>query len=301
MLSIQQKLDLPSPIHIITHPILDEFGVNLSIKRDDLIHPKISGNKWRKLNLNLQYTKAKNLNTIITYGGAYSNHLYATAAACQMLGIRSIGIIRGEIDYANPTLSFCVANGMTLWSVSRSEYRQKEESPVIQEIISRYQNSYVIPEGGSNEYGMMGVAEIHKEIVQQLSIQPDYIICACGSGGTTAGLAIGASPKTKILSIPVLKTDHLTHEVKVLIGDRQHSEIEYVLDYHHGGYAKYSNQLVDQILRLRQEINIPLDQVYNGKALLGLFDMISKHKFEPGSNLLYLHTGGMQGALDVLR
>jgi 1-aminocyclopropane-1-carboxylate deaminase len=301
MYDLSHQIALPSPIHQISHPILGKSDIILSIKRDDLIHPIIGGNKWRKLSLNLEAAIKQKAKAIITFGGAYSNHIHATAGACQMLGLPSVGIIRGEIDPHNPTMQYCQQVGMTLIPVNRSDYRQKQSSPIIINIIQQYDDPYLIPEGGSNTMGMLGVAKIWEEINQQMEDRPDIVVCPCGSGGTTAGLSVGAPSGVSILSIPVLKTDYLSAEVNKLIDNRPHVPIIYSLDYHYGGYAKYDADLIAIIKKLSQEINIPLDQVYTGKAMVGLFDMIKNQKIARGSHVLYVHTGGMQGAIDELK
>ncbi len=290
------EMMLPSPIHQLHLPLLDKMGILLHVKRDDLIHPIVSGNKWRKLHLNIEFALANSISTIITFGGAFSNHIYALAGACQMTGLHCVGIIRGEL-YDNPTLKACKKMGMELIAVNRTAYRSKEADPSIAKIISTYPNHLLIPEGGSNQLGVEGVTSTWTEINSQLINMPTVVVTACGSGGTTAGLAIGAPDGTSILSILILKTDYLANEVNKLIGSREHVPIEYVLDYHHGGYGKFDYKLLQDIRHLSHATNIPLDQVYNGKALLGLMDMIANGRFERGTEILYLHTGGMQGSI----
>jgi 1-aminocyclopropane-1-carboxylate deaminase len=187
---------LPSPCEKVIHNSLEKHEIKLYVKRDDLIHPEISGNKYRKLKYNLEYILNNNISSIITFGGAYSNHLYATAALCNYYGLQSYGIVRGDgLDPDNPTLQFCIKNGMTLHFVCREEYRNKNNSSVVKKIIAQYNSAYVIPEGGSNQLALLGVEEIWGELSVQLEKTPDYLFCAIGTGTTIAGLLKSAPDK----------------------------------------------------------------------------------------------------------
>jgi 1-aminocyclopropane-1-carboxylate deaminase/D-cysteine desulfhydrase-like pyridoxal-dependent ACC family enzyme len=272
--------------------------VTLVVKREDLIHPWVSGNKWRKLKYNLNHCIDEGFPGIITFGGAYSNHLYAVAGACHLLGLKSIGIVRGEIGLSNPTLNFCHRMGMKLISSPRSEYRHKNASPIIQDILNQYHEYYVVPEGGTNYLALEGVKEIHEELDTQLSYRPDYIICACGTGGTAAGLCLTDHHQSHIIAISALKTKHLGGEIQHLLNGFKHAPYTVIYDYHFGGYAKYNQSLLSQIELLEKDYKLPLDHVYNGKAFIGLLDLIGKNYFPPNSNIVYLHTGGLQGKLN---
>jgi 1-aminocyclopropane-1-carboxylate deaminase len=286
---------LPSPIQKVEIPFITDRGIQLYIKRDDLIHPKVSGNKYRKLKYNILKIRAEGKYQIITFGGAFSNHIHAFAAACYYEGLKAIGIIRGEIDEQNPTLRYCKNIGMELISVSRSAYRDKENSPEIQQILARYPNAIVIPEGGTNDLALNGVAGIIDEIRSQDFPNPDYIVLASGTGGTTAGLLSSDSLHSKVLSFSTLNSKHLKSEILQLVKEKNADKLEVNTDYHFGGYAKWTEGLLRFIDDFERETLVPLDHVYNGKAMYGLMDLIQKDYFPSGSTILYLHTGGLQG------
>ncbi|MBK8518527.1 MAG: 1-aminocyclopropane-1-carboxylate deaminase/D-cysteine desulfhydrase [Saprospiraceae bacterium] len=286
---------IPSPMEQIENELLGNKNITLFVKRDDLIHPWLSGNKYRKLKYNIAQAKDHNKKMVITFGGAFSNHLYATAAACSLYGLQSIGIIRGDIDSDNPTIKFCIARGMKLIPVSRSSFRLKHESKEIQDIVSTYYDPYVIPEGGTNSFALKGVEELIHEINQQILLSPDYIILASGTGGTTAGLLTSDELRSKVISFSALKSDHLTEEILRLAGNKNNQLLTVISDYHFGGYGKWNNELLNFITEFEDSTGVLLDHVYNGKAMYGLYDMIRNDFFAKGSTLCYLHTGGLQG------
>lgn len=295
MWNLEKELVLPSPLVSVSLPLTVEKNIHLYIKREDLIHPWVSGNKWRKLKYNLDFALQKNIQTIITFGGAFSNHLYATAGACALLGIKSIGIIRGEIDMQNPTLKFCNEKNMTLIPVSRTAYREKEASKEIQDIIQKYPDAMVIPEGGTNQLALKGVGEIWDELNHQLPTTPDYITLAAGTGGTTAGLLSYNDYPTKIISYSALKSDHLKEEILSLTGQKNKEKLTMITDYHFGGYGKWTDELIQFISDFESMTGIPLDHVYNGKAVYGLLKMIEDDYFPQGTTIVHVHTGGLQG------
>jgi 1-aminocyclopropane-1-carboxylate deaminase len=295
MWNLEKELVIPSPLVSVSLPLTIEKNIHLYIKREDLIHPWVSGNKWRKLKYNLDFTLQNNIQTVITFGGAFSNHLYATAGACSLLGIKSVGIIRGEIDTQNPTLKFCMDKNMTLIPVSRSAYREKEASKEIQNIIYKYPDALVIPEGGTNLLALKGVGEIWVELNHQLGTQPDYITLAAGTGGTTAGLLSHNNYPTNIISYSALKSDHLENEILNLANGKNKEKLTMVTDYHFGGYGKWTYELIQFIRDFESMTGIPLDHVYNGKAMYGLLEMISQDYFPQGSTVVHVHTGGLQG------
>jgi 1-aminocyclopropane-1-carboxylate deaminase len=287
---------LPSPCEKVIHNSLEKHEIKLFVKRDDLIHHEISGNKYRKLKYNLEYILNNNISSIITFGGAYSNHLYATAALCNYYGLQSYGVVRGDgLDPDNPTLQFCIKNGMTLHFVCREEYRNKNNSSVVKKIIAQYNSAYVIPEGGSNQLSLLGVEEIWSELSVQLDKTPDYLFCAIGTGTTIAGLLKSAPDKCKLLGFPVLKTNHLEKEVLTLAGENKKGNLSCHMDYHFGGYAKTTDQLRNFIKEFEAQTGIPIDTVYNAKALYGFFDLVEKGLITKGSTIVWLHTGGLQG------
>jgi 1-aminocyclopropane-1-carboxylate deaminase len=288
-------VNLPSPVYPIETTLTVAKGINLYIKRDDLIHPLVSGNKWRKLKYNLEKIKVTNCDCAITFGGAFSNHIHATAAACFALNIPSAAIIRGEIDLNNPTLKYCMSTGMKLYPIGRTAYQLKENAPEVQYILSNYQNPIIIPEGGTNELALRGVAEIIDEVIVANMPVPDIIVLAAGTGGTTAGLMSSSSLLSKIIAISSLKSEHLYDEILKLVKEKNKDKLTVLTDYHFGGYAKWDQSLLDFITSFEKETDIALDHVYNGKAMYALMDMIANGKFAPKTTILYLHTGGLQG------
>lgn len=286
----------PTPLQLIQDSFIEKFGINLYIKRDDLIHPQVSGNKFRKLKYNLQKAQNQGFSTLITFGGAYSNHIYATAAAGELLNIKTIGIIRGEElnENSSPTLQFASECGMKLIFVSRTNYRNKPT------LVEQYgQNAYYVPEGGTNLYALKGVAEMTQEIENQLVSSPNFIITPVGTGGTLAGIISGVSSKSKVLGIVVLKNAYsLFDEIKTLLqenGNQEYANFELLWDYHCGGYAKTTPELINFIKGFEKRNNIQIEQVYTGKMLMAVYDLIAKGYFEKSQTIVAVHTGGLQG------
>lgn len=287
----------PSPIEPILDPLLEAARVSLYLKRDDLLHPQVSGNKWRKLKHNLLAAGEAGHKTLLTFGGAYSNHIAATAAAGKACGFVTIGLIRGEEQLPlNPTLQLATEQGMQLFYVSREGYRQKEDVAVLQELEERFGAFYVIPEGGSNALAVKGCAEL----IEELDVKDyDFIALACGTGGTLAGVVAGLNRRQQALGFPVLKggsflkpaVDTLTEAYN----GQTYQNFQLMTDYHVGGYAKWSPELIQFINDFKRRHGIPLDPVYTGKLLFGLYDLVKKGWFKPGTRLLAIHTGGLQG------
>lgn len=244
---------------------------------------------------NLIEARRQKVKTIISFGGAFSNHIHATAAACHIEGFSSVGIIRGEIDPNNPTLKFCSEAGMILEPVPRNEYRKKLSSDIVQEIIEKYPDAIVIPEGGTNEYALIGVAQIVDEISLQSGIHPDYLALACGTGGTTAGILSSDKLQSHVISFSALKSDHLRSGINQLTKGKNSDLLTVNTDYHFGGYARWDDTLLTFINEFESETGIPLDHVYNGKAMYGLLDLIRNNYFQSGTKIIYIHTGGLQG------
>ena len=261
------------------------------IKREDLNHPSVSGNKWWKLKYNLEEAVKLGHTTLLTFGGAYSNHIYATAAAAHELALKSIGVIRGEETLPlNNILSFAISKGMKLHYVSREIYRSKAESAFIDTLHKTFGNFYLIPEGGTNNLAVKGVTEF----AQTLGKDFDYLCCAVGTGGTMAGLINGVSPEKKLIGFPVLKNgEFLVEEIKKLLPGEHKNWIPNT-DYHFGGYAKVTPQLTSFIENFNANHQIQLDPVYTGKALFGVFDLITNGYFPAGSTILFIHTGGIR-------
>ena len=306
----------PSPIQLLADTLFDRFGVRVYVKRDDLIHPSVQGNKWRKLKYNLMKIKELNIPTLLTFGGAFSNHIHATAAASQLFGINTIGIIRGErtIPLSN-TLIFAENHGMKLHFVSRKEYKNK--TALTDALNDKFGDVYVLPEGGTNDLAVVGSKEIVIEINQQIFPHPDFLAVACGTGGTIAGMIKAADEKQTVVGFAVLKGNFLHKDVSNILnlkGDTiifenkndeslkksdisSHSHSNWLInnDYHFGGYAKSSPELIEFINHFKAQHGIPLDPVYTGKMFFGLFDLIKKGYFPRGSTIVAVHTGGLQG------
>ncbi|MCE7064253.1 1-aminocyclopropane-1-carboxylate deaminase/D-cysteine desulfhydrase [Dyadobacter sp. CY326] len=289
---------LPTPIQQLSNALTERAGIHLYIKRDDLIHPTVSGNKWRKLKYSLLEAKARKETHILTFGGAFSNHLYATAAAGKLLGFNTIGIVRGEetIQNPSPTLQFCKAQGMELRFVSRQDYKRRNEKDYVSQLASEFGNPFVIPEGGTSALALQGVAEMIDEVAIQLCQMPGYFAVAAGTGGTAAGML---SAGAKVLVFPALKGGaFLEEDIKnLLANDFSKDNLQLFTDYHFGGYAKWNNELLDFMDHFHIDFDIQLEQVYTAKMFYGLFDLIQKNYFQKGETIVAVHTGGLQGLL----
>ena len=264
----------------------------VSIKPEYKIHDTVSGNKFRKLKYNLKELQERASDGILTFGGAFSNHIAATAAAGQLLNIPTVGIIRGEelvteIE-TNPTLAYAKSCGMQFDFVSRSEYRQKAENSYIKNLQKKYPNYYIIPEGGTNDLAIMGC----REILSEFDAEFDIICCAVGTGGTISGLINSSLPTQKIIGFPALKGAFLNEDIRKFATQ---SNWELCNDYHFGGYANVDSNLIHFINNFKKEFEIPLDPVYTGKMMFGIFDLIQKGVFSASTKILAIHTGGLQG------
>ncbi len=286
-----------SPLQLITTTETQRHGVRLYIKRDDLIHPLISGNKWRKLKYNLISAKNNNIKNLISFGGAYSNHIHALAAAGNLYNFNTMAIIRGEEDLNNPTLNQIKKMGMQLKFVTRLEYKQRHNRLYLQNLQQQNPQALIIPEGGTNGVALKGVAEIITELSQQLD-NSHFICTPCGSGGTTAGLIIGTQNNTKVLSFSVLKNaNYLIDEINQLVlhCGKPKTNWLFIDDYHCGGYGKITPELIAFIEQFYRQTRIKLEPIYSGKMFFGLFDLIKQGYFPAGSNIVAIHTGGLQG------
>jgi 1-aminocyclopropane-1-carboxylate deaminase len=279
---------------VLNQQLIIEFpnSISVAIKREDLIHPFVSGNKFRKLKYNLLQAKKENEETILTFGGAYSNHIAAVAYAGKEKGFKTIGIIRGdELSdkiAANPTLRFAQECGMQLEFVSREEYRLKSEVAFIANLKNKFGGFYLIPEGGTNELAIKGCQEILTEGDEQF----DFICCSVGTGGTISGIINSALPHQKVLGFPALKGDFLKNEIRIFV---QNKNWELISDYHFGGYGKVNEDLIAFINQFYALNQIPLDPIYTGKMVFGVIDMIQNNYFPARSKILLIHTGGIQG------
>lgn len=270
---------------------------SVTVKRLDQIHPSISGNKFYKLKYNFAAAQQQGLNKVLTFGGAYSNHIAATAYAAKLCGFNSVGIIRGEeLQYKalNATLSTAQQFGMQLQFVSRAQYRQKDQADFLAELHQQFPEHYIIPEGGSNSLAIQGCAEI---LSADDLYNYDVICCAVGTGGTISGLIQASSAQQMILGFSALKGDFLYIEVAKQTAKSNWNIID---DYCFGGYAKTSPELLSFIQQFEQDFSIPLEQVYTGKMLYGIFDLIQHGYFTAGCRILVIHSGGLQGRLASL-
>lgn len=288
-------------IHIVNQQVflseLQEKKIQLFIKREDTIHPEVSGNKFRKLKYNLVEARNQKKTTILTFGGAFSNHILATAAAGNSEGFKTIGIIRGDelgIDIkktmtTNETLKRAYEYGMQFDFVSREQYRNKTDHDFIKDLEEKYGDFYIIPEGGTNELAVKGCEEILTTEDQQF----DYICSCVGTGGTISGIINSAQPQQRVVGFQALKGGFLKEEIKPFV--RNNKNWELIEAYHFNGYGKYNIELIEFINTFKRETKIPLDPIYTGKMMFGILDLIQKNRFPPGSKVLAIHTGGLQG------
>jgi len=271
---------------------LENTNISLYIKREDLLHPYISGNKFRKLKYNLVQAKSENKQTLLTFGGAFSNHILAVAAAGKEQGFKTIGIIRGEelkdkiAD--NPTLQKAQDFGMVFEFVDREIYREKNSPKFIQELAEKFEEFYLIPEGGTNDLAVKGCEEILTATDEKF----DYICCAVGTGGTISGLINCSKNSQQVLGFPALKGDFLREDICKFVSK---SNWDLITTYHFGGYAKVSEELILFINEFYKKYRIPLDPIYTGKMMFGVMDLINKNYFPENSKILVIHTGGLQG------
>jgi len=287
------NLLVPSPIEKVNFDLLGREGIDLQVKREDRIHPEISGNKWRKLKYNLADAHQKGINQIVTFGGAFSNHIHATAAACQAYSLKSLGIIRGEFDPRNPTLQFAQSCGMELRFVDRSSYRDKERSPAIQSILSTLDNYLLVPEGGSNALAYQGLKELAEEINDT---ECDIVLVSAGTGCTAAGILKWLHPTKELWVFSSLKSEHLHQEIRQKVDSSKHTNLRFFGSYHFGGYGKSPEPLIHFINSFYDQSRIPLDPIYNGKLVSGFCDLVAQNQIDTEKSYLWIHTGGLQGA-----
>jgi 1-aminocyclopropane-1-carboxylate deaminase len=295
-------LKIPSPISKLDHPLFIEKGVEVYIKRDDLIHSVISGNKWRKLKLNVEKFHQGKYDKLLTFGGAYSNHIAATARSGKELGFQTVGIIRGDELSAesNTTLKQADEDGMELVFTAREEYGLRSEKYYHEELRRRHGHVWIVPEGGANYYGVLGCVEIASEDEPS----PTHVFSAAGTGTTVAGLMVGFG-KSTIYAVSALKNGaFLKDDIELHLrgfdfDDETHqllmSQLQLETEYHFGGYAKHNEELITFMNSCFSEMNIPLDKVYTAKMFYALMDKLKKDKIPSGSTVLALHTGGLQG------
>lgn len=281
-----------SPLQSINDSLLTKHQLTVHIKRDDLIHPQISGNKWRKLKYNLEFAKLQGYQEILSFGGAYSNHIHALAYAGRHYGLKTIGIIRGEYHADNPTIEQVTSAGMNVEFISRKDYKHRFDDDFLNNLKQLHPKALIIPEGGSNKLALRGLSEMVKEIPTR---NADYIVCPCGSGGTSAGILKALTPNQRLLSIAVLKNVHyLKDEICQLAGNNS-QQLEFRTEFHEGGYGKVTSELISFIDNFYDEHNIQLEPIYSGKMMMGFYELVEQGFFEPNTHITLIHTGGLQG------
>lgn len=267
-------------------------GITLEIKREDLLHPFVSGNKFRKLKYNILQAKAENQSVLLTFGGAFSNHIAAVAYAGKEQGFETIGVIRGDElrdkISENPTLSFAQECGMRFEFVTREAYRHKTETAFIEQLQVKFGSFYLVPEGGTNDLAVKGC----EEILTEFDAHFDFVCSAVGTGGTISGLINSALPHQKVLGFPALKGDFLQNEIHKFVNNKNW---ELITDYHFGGYGKVTTEFIEWMNWFYAQMGIPLDPIYTGKMVFGVMDLIQRNYFPPKSKILMIHTGGLQG------
>jgi 1-aminocyclopropane-1-carboxylate deaminase len=287
-------LEIFSPVQQIRDKLFEEKGIEVVIKRDDLIHPIISGNKWRKLKYILEKARVEQKTHLVTFGGAYSNHLMATAAAAARFGFKATGIVRGE-PVNNDTLFICRLHRMSLIFTDRESYRDKQG--LFEKHFGNDNEAFFIDEGGASAEGAKGCSEIIDELTENY----DHVFCACGTGTTAAGIINGTSKselKTRFHGIPVLKNGgFLKSEIENLM--LQPSDFDLHTEYHFGGYAKTNDELIGFIKQFVASTGILIDPVYTGKMMFALYDLAGKGYFKQGEKILAIHTGGIWGLLGM--
>ena len=267
-------------------------GITLEIKREDLLHPFVSGNKFRKLKYNVLQAKAENQSVLLTFGGAFSNHIAAVAYAGKEQGFETIGVIRGDElrdkISENPTLSFAQECGMRFEFVTREAYRHKTETAFIEQLQVKFGSFYLVPEGGTNDLAVKGC----EEILTEFDAHFDFVCSAVGTGGTISGLINSALPHQKVLGFPALKGDFLQNEIHKFVNNKNW---ELITDYHFGGYGKVTTEFIEWMNWFYAQTGIPVDPIYTGKMVFGVMDLIQRNYFPPKSKILMIHTGGLQG------
>jgi len=288
-----------TPVQEIHHEILDQAGVRLLVKREDLNHEFVSGNKWWKLKYNLEEALKQKQKTILTFGGAYSNHIFACAAAAEEISLQSIGVIRGErVEPLNHTLSFAEKHGMKLHFVSREVYRAKNDEAFINSLKNRFGDFYCIPEGGSNTLAVKGCEEFAATRISTIGF--DVLMVPIGTGGTIAGMIAGLQDTKEVLGVSVLKNGgFLKQDIEDLL--KKYCQVSYgnwsiLTSYDHGGYAKVTQELLDLVTAMKMKHNLPLDTVYTGKLMSAVLKETERGRFSRGTTVLALHTGGLQSS-----
>lgn len=292
-----RSFNYPLSIDKVVLPELTAHSISAAVLRLDKIHPVISGNKWFKLKNHLQEAIKKSSQTIITFGGAWSNHIIATAYAAQQAGLRAIGVIRGERPVLlSDTLLAAAGYGMQMEFISREDYKTKDSPAFLEKISARWPGAYMIPEGGAGILGIKGSEDILQEVDKS---QYSHILCAIGTGTMYLGLINASVPGQTVIGVPVLKGMNDLSAISPPSPEKS-PYCHIIPDYHFGGYARSSPELLDFMNRFYQTTGIPSDFVYTGKLFYGAMDLIRKGYFPADARLLLIHSGGLQGNRSLL-
>ncbi|MDA3806534.1 MAG: pyridoxal-phosphate dependent enzyme [Thiomicrorhabdus sp.] len=295
-----------TPMTQLSCPLFDEYQVKVWMKREELNHPTVQGNKLHKLKCNIDEAVRQQKDSLLTFGGAYSNHIAATAAAAKQVGLKSIGFIRGEElalrpDKWSPTLKLAQQNGMTLYFISRLDYREKKRPDTLQKLQSEFPQAYILPEGGSNILAVQGFESLMTDIEMQC---PDWthLYTSVGTGGTLAGLVSFAkfNSNRTLIGVGVLKNaDYLTPFIEQwILQVTPHNPVnqwQLLTQYHMGGYAKKTAELLQQMSDFEMQFMIDLEPIYTAKMIMAFYDQLQNNLIKPGSKVVLLHTGGLQG------
>lgn len=283
----------------------DSRNIEVWVKRDDLLHPEVSGNKWRKLSYNIEQAQHYKCKGIFTFGGAFSNHLLATAFASKASGFKSIGFVRGDElnENSNQMLRRCSELGMELKFLSREMYVLHDDKQFIDELKLENPGYYAIPEGGGNYFGIIGCQAIWKELPKDI----DHVFVAQGTSTTSCGLLLGLPEKTVLHVVPVLKGFEVEKTMKSLLNwclfdeklaDDLVSKVQVHNEFHFGGYAKYTHQLLSFIQQMYTDHKLPLDPIYTGKAFFAMSEILRSSEFD-NQKVVFLHTGGLHGCAAI--
>jgi len=289
---------VPTPLHNCQANRFENAGIQVWIKRDDLNHPQIQGNKWHKLKLNLDFAQQHGYKQLLSFGGAYSNHIAALAAAGNTYGFETIGFIRGN-ELANnhqawsATLKTAHQQGMQLHFLSRSEYRLRNDPQWLANLKQSYPNAYVLPEGGTNALAIAGFESVMNELQQQCDFS--HLLCAVGTGGSLAGFINYSQPNQKIWGITTLKqSEYLVPAIQAWLHTSKNNWRLWT-EFHGGGYGKMNAEIMNKYNAFEQEFNVLLDPVYTAKLVYGFEKLLQAGEFKRGSRVVLYHSGGLQG------
>jgi 1-aminocyclopropane-1-carboxylate deaminase len=292
------NFNLPSPIQEIQDFASPNDSIKLFLKREDLIHPYVSGNKWRKLKFNVLNAQKLSKTKIISFGGAFSNHLHACAALCNELQVRLECIVRADsIDPSNPTLNYIKSMGAEIRIMNRKDYRRRNEMSFLEQFQTENPEAYIIPEGGTNLLALQGVGEMVAEIENQIEAKINQVFVPVGSGGTISGIINKINPTIKVVGIAALKDYSLTDKVSQLLHDNHCTNSNWTISFDDcfGGFAKFNDTLIDFTNNFYKKYDIQLDPIYTSKMMFAIDKRIKNSEFEDGTNIMAIHTGGLQG------